>query len=491
MSGRCVIVEKPEEWAGLFPAPVPLISPAAYIRGEAGTDRRGLRVLNLCRSYGYLSIGYYCSLLADARSQRVTPGPRTVLELHRQVLPLLDTSWIDDRAARALKRRAGTQVDLELQFGETDDADLRALGQRIYAEFPCPLLRVIFRRSDRWELHEIRAGYVSKLDAAGRKSLAEKIVSRGWRVTKGATRPTGRYDLAILCDPDEVIPPSNEKALRSFEKEGRDLGLLVERIGKRDLWRLGEFDALFIRETTAIEHHTFRFASKGKALGLVVIDDPDSIMRCANKVYLAELLRTAKIPTPKSLILAKGQEAGVGALLGFPVVLKIPDGSFSRGVLRAENETELRAKSEQLFRQSDLIVAQEYTYTDFDWRIGVLDREPLFACRYFMSRGHWQIVDHSFHGAAREGDSDFVPIAEVPAAVLEPALAAANLIGDGLYGIDLKQVGDQILVIEVNDNANVDVGVEDGELGAGLFRKILENIVLRLEERSSGASRPR
>jgi hypothetical protein len=29
-------------------------------------------------------------------------------------------------------------------------------------------------------------------------------------------------------------------------------------------------------------------------------------------------------------------------------------------------------------------------YTDFDWRIGVLDRQPIFASKYFMSQGHWR-----------------------------------------------------------------------------------------------------
>ena len=29
--------------------------------------------------------------------------------------------------------------------------------------------------------------------------------------------------------------------------------------------------------------------------------------------------------------------------------------------------------------------AQEYLATDFDWRVGVLDRRPLFACKYFMA----------------------------------------------------------------------------------------------------------
>ena len=41
--------------------------------------------------------------------------------------------------------------------------------------------------------------------------------------------------------------------------------------------------------------------------------------------------------------------------------------------------------------------------TDYDWRIGVLDGEPLFACKYKMARGHWQIIKHEADGKYTEG----------------------------------------------------------------------------------------
>ena len=74
-----------------------------------------------------------------------------------------------------------------------------------------------------------------------------------------------------------------------------DTILAVTGIGKpRGLIRpqdFAEFDALFIRETTSVNHHTYRFASRAAAEGLVVIDDPTSIVRCSNKVYQAELFQ--------------------------------------------------------------------------------------------------------------------------------------------------------------------------------------------------------
>ncbi|MDT1852802.1 ATP-grasp domain-containing protein, partial [Acinetobacter baumannii] len=90
--------------------------------------------------------------------------------------------------------------------------------------------------------------------------------------------------------------PSNPGALARFAAAGRELGVEVAPIGRQDYARLAEFDALFIRETTAINPHTYLFAKKAESEGLVVIDDPSSILRCTNKVYLADLLRLHGIP---------------------------------------------------------------------------------------------------------------------------------------------------------------------------------------------------
>ncbi len=81
----------------------------------------------------------------------------------------------------------------------------------------------------------------------------------------------------------------------------------------------------------------------------------------------------------------------VARRLGFPLVLKIPDGCFSRGVVKVNDDSELLAAASELFERSVLLLAQEFFYTEYDWRIGVLDRQPLYACQYFMSRGRYRV----------------------------------------------------------------------------------------------------
>ena len=53
--------------------------------------------------------------------------------------------------------------------------------------------------------------------------------------------------------------------------------------------------------------------------------------------------------------------------------------------------------------------------------------------------------------------------------------------GNGLYGVDMKQSGDRVVVVEVNDNPNIDDGVEDLFLGNKLYDMIVEDFIRRIE----------
>jgi len=135
-----------------------------------------------------------------------------------------------------------------------------------------------------------------------------------------------------------------------------------------------------------------------------------------------------------------------------------------------------------LFRQSALVLAQEYFYTDYDWRIGVLGGRAIYACKYMMVKGHWQIYQHG--GAAVEsGDFETLPTYEVPRNVIQAALNATRLIGNGLYGVDIKQAGNRVAVIEVNDNPSIDSEVEDKFLGGELYTLIMQEFLARMEEK--------
>ncbi len=468
-------------------APLPVVTAREYLAG-AGKWKRGTRVVNLCRDLSYLGTGYHVSLLAEARAHRAVPTVKTLTGLPDVAkgisVPQPDDALLPEAA------RAGEDGVLVV-FGRTPEPALASLAAAAYERCALPICRMwVEETKERWVVDRLRPESPHKLKPDEKYFLAWTLhatIRLPWRSRAGA--PVARYDIAILWDPKEKTTPSDAADIRVFRRVGKAMGVGVKLIGRSDYSRLGAFDALLIRETTRINHHTYRFARKAEQEGLAVLDDPKSILRCSNKVYLAELLAANKVPTPPTRILQRGDTQALedaAKALGFPLVLKIPDGSFSLGVYKANSMEELRAMTADLFKRTGLLLAQGWCYTPFDWRIGILDRKAIFACQYFMSPNHWQIINNKESNAKkRYGHWTTMRVEDAPKEVVETALKAANLIGDGLYGVDLKETGKEdareVVVIEVNDNPNIQEGVEDIVLGDELFRMILASLIARVE----------
>jgi glutathione synthase/RimK-type ligase-like ATP-grasp enzyme len=492
MSRLVIVVEKASDWGSYYPSDN-VVSAMQYLREPVGSDERA-HVINLCRSYKYLGTGHYVSLLGEARGHKVIPSVRTINDLRKRALYGLDVEDLNQKLANFLPAggRDTTDLGILVYFGETSYGALRDLARQVFELFPCPLIRIEFERDRVWRISAIKPVGLHTLDDEQEDAFAQALDAfsrRLWR--KPRTRRQYRYDLAMLVDPRESMPPSNARAVKLFIAAGRELGIDVETMGKNDYARLAEYDGLFIRETTAPDNHTYRFAHKAEREGMVVIDDPTSILRCTNKIYLHDLLRSKKLAVPRAEVLYREDAKQLRELpdrLGFPLVLKIPDGSFSRGVVKVDDPQQLQAAAAQLFQSTALLIAQEFLYTEFDWRIGVLDRQPLYACKYFMSRGHWQIYNHAARGNARSGGFETLAVGDAPSDVVKLALRSTAPIGNGLYGVDIKQTRDRTLVIEINDNPSIDAGVEDKRLGEELYLAIMRELLRRMEAKRNGTN---
>lgn len=481
-----IIVDQIKDWPLDLPK-IRVVSAADYLHDGSLSANSGITLINLCRSCKYLSVGYYCSLLAEARGHHVLPSVKTINDLSRKAIYSLDTNELDSTLNQKLTGHDGTQMpvvfSMDVCLGVTDYMPLQDLASQIFDTFPAPWLRVEFEHDREWTIRAIKTPSITSLSRHQEALLAAVFQSANRRIWPiGETPKKCRTQIAILHDPEEVLPPSNQQALEKFIHAGRELGAQVSLIEKRDYPRLAEFDALFIRETTAINHHTYLFAKKAESEGIAVIDDSSSILRCTNKIYLADLLRKHDLPTPRTYVLAEDDLSEIEAIeaeIGYPMVTKIPDGAFSRGVSKAHNREEFLRIAHDMYKHSALILVQEYLYTEYDWRIGVLDGKPLFASQYFMSKGHWQVAKRDADGKAEFGACRATPLSEVPPELLEYAVKAANLIGRSLYGVDMKMTDAGPVIIEVNDNPNIDAGIEDGVAGEPLYRMVMQALLQR------------
>lgn len=427
---------------------------------------RGMRpnIINLARSYGYQSRGYYASLLAGARGQRVIPTVETIIDLSARKLYENAIPELEDALNRACGEGAERPKQIPIFFGYTTDRRLERFARLVFDWFRAPCLEVTVKDNGAWlSIPKIALGSAAKLAGEERDfffACLARYTSRQWRDARVKT--PARYSFATLVDADEALPPSSVASLKHWARIAARMGVEVEPIGRKDLVRLANFDALFIRETTSISNHTYRFARRAQQEGMPVIDDPVSMIRCTNKVYLDELMAGNGIAVPQTVMLAGPEDLKKAAdLLGFPMVLKIPDSSFSRGVSKVACEAELKALATKWLADTDLIIAQKFMPTSYDWRLGVLGGQPLFAVQYLMAKKHWQIIKHDTGGKPLEGGFRAVPLAAAPPLVVDTGLRAARCIGDGLYGVDLKETEAGVFVIEVNDNPNLEHGVED------------------------------
>jgi glutathione synthase/RimK-type ligase-like ATP-grasp enzyme len=479
-----IVVDQADDLAG---AELPdIITFEQYLADYPKKNERKTRLINLCDTRHYLSRGYYCSLLAEARQHRVLPSVRAINDLRESDLTYL-YSVLGNHLTALTEEDNG---DYWFFFGQfvgdaTDKSVIAEMGKRVFEQSASPILRLSIQ-AEADQPVSVERGALNQLSEDERRQFIDQLnqfVIDVWRSPKHRKRY--RWDMALLVNPEEKQPPSDKVAISRFVKAAEKVGIHAHVLSVDELGPLSQYDALFIRETTAIDHHTYRLARKAEKEGLVVIDDATSILRCCNKVFLHDAFTYNGVPSPKTHVVIHSEEAdldGLEAEFGYPMVLKMPEGSFSRGVYKVKDRAELKVRLDELFSESALVLVQEYLFTEYDWRIGVLNGRPIYACKYMMARNHWQIYNHESK-RFNSGGFETLPTFEVPRAVLQAALKACDMIGNGLYGVDIKQRGNDVFVIEVNDNPSIDHKVEDLYLGNELYMLIMTEFANRLEKR--------
>ena len=205
MSRLVIVVEKASDWGSFYPSDnvVPAMDTSRQPIA-AGQEER-TQVINLCRSYKYLGVGYYVSLLAEARGHRVIPSVRThqrpaqALALrprHRGPQPEAHRSSCRRRA------RDTTDFGLLVYFGTTNYAPLADLARQVFEIFPCPILRLEFERQKVWQIDAIKPAGLNTLtdpqEDAFARGAGVVLASKLWR--KPRTRRKFRYDIAMLHD---------------------------------------------------------------------------------------------------------------------------------------------------------------------------------------------------------------------------------------------------------------------------------------------------
>jgi len=259
------------------------------------------------------------------------------------------------------------------------------------------------------------------------------------------------------------------------------MGHRTDFIFRPDMFKIPEYNAIYIRALTDPLNSAYLASRTAEIHGIRVIDDSKSIRLCCDKVNMYNHLIKAGVRIPRTEFLNeidfnKETAKNMFALLGQTVVLKAPNSSFSMLVDRAKTVDEFMTIGKRFFRRADRIVVQQFVKSDFDWRVGILDGKPLFVCKYVIPKKRWKISTYTPDGQTIFGPVKAMHIAEVDPNLIARAQEAAAAIGNGLYGVDLKAVKDDYVVIEVNDNPTITAGNEDKKAN-GLYEQLINYLV--------------
>src|SRR5688500_17235759 len=152
---KLIVVENPDHWQfNLYDAEV--ISPAKYISTEAYQQVKGFKVINLCKSYQYQSLGYYVSLLAEALRHKVLPGISTIQDLRFPSILREDSQAFDDLIQTAFKNEKRDKVEFDIYFGITQHEHFDKLARQLFQYIQAPSLSATFSKMNKWVLQSIK-----------------------------------------------------------------------------------------------------------------------------------------------------------------------------------------------------------------------------------------------------------------------------------------------------------------------------------------------
>ncbi len=270
--------------------------------------------------------------------------------------------------------------------------------------------------------------------------------------------------LAIFTERYTIRSSVELTALTNYRLAAFELGHDLDFLFKNELKYIKNYDGIFIRALTDPLNTSYVVARTAEMLGKRVLDHSDAILICCDKVNMYQRLADRSVPIPETRALEEKDLSAMTAArlfeeLGAPLVLKAPNSSFSAYVDKVASPDAFVKVGRRFLRRADRLVVQQYMPSEFDWRVITLGGRPLAVLRYEFAPLQWRLMDRNEDGEWAKVIG--VTVADAPQKLLSVAVAAANAIGESLYGIDLKEIDGEYFVIEVNDNPTIAAGEED------------------------------
>lgn len=245
----------------------------------------------------------------------------------------------------------------------------------------------------------------------------------------------------VRWDEKALIEAAKRKNVKLTLIDGKNI--FLEATGDFD--RIPEADVYLQRMVSAFKglYITKILESKGKK----VVNSYAVSSVCADKLLTTLALRKADIPSPRTFV-AFDIDAALDILeqLGYPAIIKPVFGSWGRLIALLKDPQSAKAILES--RESMGALYQIYYIQEFvnkinnrDIRSFVIGDRVVAAIYRIAGKDEWRT------NTALGGKAELCPVTPE---IEELSLKTAKALGDGVYGIDILETSDNMLVNEVN-----------------------------------------
>ncbi|HIH19618.1 TPA: lysine biosynthesis protein LysX [Candidatus Micrarchaeota archaeon] len=248
-----------------------------------------------------------------------------------------------------------------------------------------------------------------------------------------------------------VISPENKMLLEAAEKRGVEFVRIVD--GESVLQLSGkpkeELDVLLQRSVSYSRGLCLAYYYEKS--GCQVINSYQAAKVCGDKMLSSLELASAGVPTPKTNV-CFSPEAAMDAAedIGFPIVMKPVMGSWARMVNRLNDHEALSmavgCKEEMGNPWQKIYYLQEHIdKPGRDIRAFVVGEEVVAAIYRNCTKESGWVSNASRGGHPTE--------CAVTSELSELCLRASKIAGEGIYGVDLMESGNGLVVHEINHTA--------------------------------------
>jgi ribosomal protein S6--L-glutamate ligase len=246
-----------------------------------------------------------------------------------------------------------------------------------------------------------------------------------------------------------------------------------------------QFDVVLPRIGASITEYGLAVVKHFEALGTTVVNSSRAIAESRNKMRSLQVLAEAGLQAPATVLTrnARGFRSAIQAVKGFPVVLKVLQGTQGVGVMLVHSPVSLGSVIDAMHGLDQDVMIQQFIAEGAgrDYRAFVVGDRVVATMMRTAPEGEFRSNIH------RGGQGKLV---KLPRAYQRAAILAAKSLGLQVAGVDLMESNQGPMIIEVNSSPGFE-GIEraTGLNIAGEIMSLLIREAKRPKKRKSKARR--